>query len=121
MSEEGGSRNTRRGVPYVVPPPTLEEALGTSNIQQRYWRFIDPDIWDNEVKAPDNDVSILAATTRVARAVADYTDNGATDEELWGNYVYEFAGWTEEMFKLVHPEYIKVQDNSAGKRGIHGI
>ncbi|KAI2488238.1 hypothetical protein Ptr902_02371 [Pyrenophora tritici-repentis] len=62
---------------------TREELLGTTNLNERDWRFIDPELWDEDVKAPDDEVDATAATTYMARAIADYTDRPTADAELY--------------------------------------
>ncbi|KAF1363027.1 hypothetical protein EJ07DRAFT_162974 [Lizonia empirigonia] len=86
---------------------TREELLGTTNLKAREWRHIDPEIWDDDIEAPDNEVDATAATTYIARAIADYTDRPITDDELIGEFRQDFEGWTKAMFKRAHTTYTK--------------
>ena len=52
----------------------------------REWRFINLKIWDDNVNALDNDIDETAATTYIARAIADYTDRPTADEEIFGDF-----------------------------------
>ncbi|KAG9375902.1 hypothetical protein A1F94_013646 [Pyrenophora tritici-repentis] len=76
---------------------TREELLGTTNLKAREWRHIDPKIWDDEIEAPDDEVDGTAATTYIARAIADYTDRPTADAELFGEFCQDFEGWTEAI------------------------
>ncbi|PZD22098.1 hypothetical protein A1F96_11466, partial [Pyrenophora tritici-repentis] len=73
----------------------------------REWRHIDPKIWDDEIEAPDDEVDGTAATTYIARAIADYTDRPTADAELFGEFCQDFEGWTEAMFMRAHATYTK--------------
>ncbi|KAI1513091.1 hypothetical protein KJE20_03224 [Pyrenophora tritici-repentis] len=86
---------------------TREELLGTTNLKAREWRHIDPKIWDDEIEAPDDEVDGTAATTYIARAIADYTDRPTADAELFGEFCQDFEGWTEAMFMRAHATYTK--------------
>jgi hypothetical protein len=86
---------------------TQEELLGTTNLKAREWRHIDPEIWDDEIEAPDDEVDATAATTYIARAIADYTDRPTADAELFGEFCQDFEGWTEAMFRRAHTIYTK--------------
>ncbi|KAF1360718.1 hypothetical protein EJ07DRAFT_114653, partial [Lizonia empirigonia] len=86
---------------------TREELLGTTNLKARKWRHIDPEIWDDDIEAPDNEVDVTAATTYIARAIADYTDRPITDDELIDEFRQDFEGWTKAMFKRAHTTYTK--------------
>ena len=86
---------------------TREELLGTTNLKAREWRHIDPKIWDDEIEAPDDEVDATAATTYIARAIADYTDRPTADDELIGEFRQDFEGWTKAMFKRAHTTYTK--------------
>jgi hypothetical protein len=86
---------------------TREELLGTTNLKAREWRHIDPEIWDDEIEAPDNEVDATAATTYIARAIADYTDRPTADAELFGEFCQDFEGWTKAMFERAHTTYTK--------------
>lgn len=86
---------------------TREELLGTTNLKAREWRHIDPEIWDDEVEAPDDEVDATAATTYIARAIADYTDRPTADAELFGEFCQDFEGWTQAMFERAHATYTK--------------
>ncbi|KAF1365156.1 hypothetical protein EJ07DRAFT_96560 [Lizonia empirigonia] len=70
--------------------PTLEVLLGTTNIKPREWHHIDPEMWEDNVKAPDDEVGITTATTYIARAIADYTDRPTADEELFWEFRQDF-------------------------------
>ncbi|KAF7571567.1 hypothetical protein PtrM4_090670 [Pyrenophora tritici-repentis] len=87
--------------------PTLEALLGTTNIKPREWHHIDPEIWEDNVEAPDDEVGITTATTYIARAIADYTDRPTADEELFWEFRQDFEGWTEAMFLRAQPIYTK--------------
>ncbi|KAF1361880.1 hypothetical protein EJ07DRAFT_164355 [Lizonia empirigonia] len=87
--------------------PTLEVLLGTTNIKPREWHHIDPEMWEDNVKAPDDEVGITTATTYIARAIADYTDRPTADEELFWEFRQDFEGWTEAMFLRAQPIYTK--------------
>ena len=65
---------------------TREELLGTTNLKAREWRHIDPEIWDDEIEAPDDEVDATAATTYIARAIADYIDQPIVDAELFSKF-----------------------------------
>ncbi|KAG9387650.1 hypothetical protein A1F94_000542 [Pyrenophora tritici-repentis] len=69
--------------------PTLEALLGTTNIKPREWHHIDPEIWEDNVEAPDDEVGITTATTT-----------------LW-EFRQDFEGWTEAMFLRAQPIYTK--------------
>ncbi|KAI2479990.1 hypothetical protein Ptr902_08171 [Pyrenophora tritici-repentis] len=86
---------------------TREELLGTTNLKAREWRYIDPKIWDDEIEAPDDEVDGTAATTYIARAIADYTDRLTADAELFGEFCQDFEGWTKAMFMRAHTTYTK--------------
>ncbi|KAF1935072.1 hypothetical protein EJ02DRAFT_362312, partial [Clathrospora elynae] len=86
---------------------TREELLGTTNLKARDWRHIDPELWDDDVDAPDDEVDVAAATTYIARAIADYTDRPTADDELIGEFRQDFEGWTRAMFKRAHATYTK--------------
>ncbi|KAI2486738.1 hypothetical protein Ptr902_00871 [Pyrenophora tritici-repentis] len=86
---------------------TREELLGTTNLKAREWRHIDPKIWDDEIEALDDEVDETAATTYIARAIADYTDRPTADAELFGEFCQDFEGWTEAMFMRAHATYTK--------------
>ena len=101
MPEDGGSST---GGSCTL---TREELLGGTNLKAKEWRFINPKIWDDDVKAPDNDVDETAATTYIARAIADYTERPTADDELFGEFCQDFEGWTEVMFGRAHATYIK--------------
>ncbi|KAI0567876.1 hypothetical protein Alg215_12511, partial [Pyrenophora tritici-repentis] len=81
--------------------------LGTTNIKPREWHHIDPEIWEDNVEAPDDEVGITTATTYIARAIADYTDRPTADEELFWEFRQDFEGWTEAMFLRAQPIYTK--------------
>ena len=100
MAEETASSNGG----YTL---TREELLGTTNLKAREWRHIDPEIWDDEIEAPDDEVDATAATTYIARAIADYTDRPTADAELFGEFCQDFEGWTEAMFRRAHTTYTK--------------
>ncbi|KAI1515848.1 hypothetical protein KJE20_06983 [Pyrenophora tritici-repentis] len=87
--------------------PTLEALLGTTNIKPREWHHIDPEMWEDNVEAPDDEVGITTATTYIARAIADYTDRPTADEELFWEFRQDFEGWTEAMFLRAQPIYTK--------------
>jgi hypothetical protein len=86
---------------------TRDELLGTTNLKAREWLHIDPEIWDDEIEAPDDEVDATAATTYIARAIADYTDRPTADAELFSEFCQDFEGWTEAMFKRAHTTYTK--------------
>ncbi|EFQ93035.1 hypothetical protein PTT_09701 [Pyrenophora teres f. teres 0-1] len=65
---------------------TREELIGTTNLNTREWRHINPEIWDDKIEAPDDEVDATAATTYMARAIADYTDRPTADDELFGDF-----------------------------------
>ncbi|KAG9381500.1 hypothetical protein A1F94_007154 [Pyrenophora tritici-repentis] len=69
--------------------PTLEALLGTTNIKPREWHHIDPEMWEDNVEAPDDEVGITTATTT-----------------LW-EFRQDFEGWTEAMFLRAQPIYTK--------------
>ena len=94
MVEETGSTSNNGGCTF-----TREELLGGTNINTREWGFIDPKLWHEDVKAPDDNIDVIAATTYMARAIADYTDRPTGDDELFGEFQYDFGGWTEVMFR----------------------
>ncbi|KAI1508842.1 Tc5 transposase DNA-binding domain containing protein [Pyrenophora tritici-repentis] len=87
--------------------PTLEALLGTTNIKPREWHHIDPEMWEDNLEAPDDEVGITTATTYIARAIADYTDRPTADEELFWEFRQDFEGWTEAMFLRAQPIYTK--------------
>jgi hypothetical protein len=60
--------------------------LGDTNIKAREWRFIDPELWYDDVTAPDNNVDETAATAYIARAIADYTERPTADDELFEEF-----------------------------------
>jgi hypothetical protein len=86
---------------------TREELLETTNLKAREWRHINPEIWDDEIEAPDNEVDATAATTYIARAIADYTDRPTADAELFSEFCQDFEGWTKAMFERAHTTYTK--------------
>lgn len=98
---------------------TREELLGTTNLKAREWRHIDPELWDNDVEAPDDEVDATAATTYIARAIADYTDRPIADDELIGEFRQDFEGWTKAMFKRAHTTYIKELKRILRFKGIY--
>ena len=102
MVEETGSTSNNGGCTF-----TREELLGGTNINTREWGFIDPKLWHEDVKAPDDNIDAIAATTYMARAIADYTDRPTSDDELFGEFQYDFGGWTEVMFRRAHATYTK--------------
>ncbi|KAK1914096.1 hypothetical protein P3342_007342 [Pyrenophora teres f. teres] len=69
---------------------TREELLGTTNLKAREWRHIDPEIWDDDIEAPNDEIDETAATTYIARAIADYTDRPTADAELFGEFLQDF-------------------------------
>ena len=79
MADEAASSN--RGCTL-----TQEELLGTTNLNTREWRHIDLEIWDDKIEAPDDEVDATAATTYIARAIADYTDRPTADAELFSEF-----------------------------------
>ncbi|CAE7034277.1 hypothetical protein PTTW11_11401 [Pyrenophora teres f. teres] len=86
---------------------TREELLGTTNLKAREWRHIDPEIWDDDIEAPNDEIDETAATTYIARAIADYTDRPTADAELFGEFLQDFQGWTEAMFMRANATYTK--------------
>ncbi|KAG9382359.1 hypothetical protein A1F94_006280 [Pyrenophora tritici-repentis] len=98
---------------------TREELLGTTNLKAREWRHIDPKIWDDEIEAPDDEVDGTAATTYIARAIADYTDRPTADAELFGEFCQDFEGWTEAMFMRAHATYTKELKRILRFKGVH--
>ncbi|KAF1943446.1 hypothetical protein EJ02DRAFT_343333 [Clathrospora elynae] len=86
---------------------TREELLGSTNIAAREWQLIDPERWYNDIEAPDDEVDATAATTYIARAIADYTDRPTADEELFSEFCQDFQGWNEVMFRRAHAIYTK--------------
>lgn len=42
---------------------TRGELLGGTSLKAREWRFINPERWDDDVQAPNDDVDAVAATT----------------------------------------------------------
>ncbi|KAK1911194.1 hypothetical protein P3342_011796 [Pyrenophora teres f. teres] len=84
---------------------TREELLGTTNLKAREWRHIDPEIWDDDIEAPNDEIDETAATTYIARAIADYTDRPTADAELFGEFLQDFQGWTEAMFMRANATY----------------
>jgi hypothetical protein len=86
---------------------TQEELIGTTHLKARKWRHINPEIWDDEVEAPDDKVDETAATTYIARAIADYTDQLTADAELFNEFCQDFEGWTKTMFERAHATYTK--------------
>jgi hypothetical protein len=81
--------------------------MGTTNLKAREWRHINPEIWDDEVEAPDDKVDETTATTYIARAIADYTDWPTADAELFSEFCQDFEGWTKTMFERAHATYTK--------------
>ncbi|KAF1937411.1 hypothetical protein EJ02DRAFT_356888, partial [Clathrospora elynae] len=65
---------------------TREQLMKDTNLKERDWRFINPELWDDNVEAPDDEVDAIEATTYIARAIADYTDRPTADEELFGEF-----------------------------------
>ncbi|KAG9375820.1 hypothetical protein A1F94_013564 [Pyrenophora tritici-repentis] len=68
--------------------PTLEALLGTTNIKPREWHHIDPEIWEDNVEAPDDEI----------------------DQQQMKNSLgvpSDFEGWTEAMFLRAQPIYTK--------------
>ncbi|KAF1937170.1 hypothetical protein EJ02DRAFT_458956, partial [Clathrospora elynae] len=86
---------------------TREELMGTTKLAAQEWRFINPELWDDDVEAPDDEVDATAATTYIARAIADYTDRPTADEELFGEFCQDFKGWNKVMFRRANDTYIK--------------
>ncbi|KAK1914062.1 hypothetical protein P3342_007308 [Pyrenophora teres f. teres] len=86
---------------------TSHEELGTTNLKAREWRHIDPEIWDDDIEAPNDEIDETAATTYIARAIADYTDRPTADAELFGEFLQDFQGWTEAMFMRANATYTK--------------
>ncbi|KAF1943681.1 hypothetical protein EJ02DRAFT_421109 [Clathrospora elynae] len=93
---------------------TREELMRDTNLKERDWRFINPELWDADFEAPDDEVDAIAATTYIARAIADYTDQPTADEwpfpvneELFGEFYQDFKGWNEVMFRRAHEKYTK--------------
>ena len=102
-AEAGSSKSSSRGHCEL----TREELLGSTNLATREWRFINPELWDDDVEAPDDEVDATAATTYIARAIADYTDRPTADEELFGEFCQDFEGWNKVMFRRAHATYTK--------------
>jgi hypothetical protein len=98
---------------------TREELLGTTNLNAREWRHIDPKMWNDEIEAPDNEVDTTAATTYMARAIADYTDRPTADEEIFGDFCQDFKGWTEVMFSRAHATYTKELKRILRYKGVY--
>ncbi|KAF1936666.1 hypothetical protein EJ02DRAFT_506416 [Clathrospora elynae] len=86
---------------------TREQLMKVTNLKERDWRFINPELWDDNVEAPDDEVDAIEATTYIARAIADYTDRPTADEELFGEFCQDFKGWNEVMFRQAHTTYTK--------------
>jgi len=85
----GMERDSSSDGPDVL---TQEELMGDTNLKRREWRHIDPERWDDDVEAPDDNVDTTAATTYIARAIADYTDRPTADDELFGEFCQDFNG-----------------------------
>ena len=85
----GMERDSSSDGPDVL---TREELMGDTNLKRREWRHIDPERWDDDVEAPDDNVDTTAATTYIARAIADYTDRPTADDELFGEFCQDFNG-----------------------------
>ncbi|KAI2476083.1 hypothetical protein Ptr902_12551 [Pyrenophora tritici-repentis] len=100
MADETASSN--RG--YTL---TQEELIGTTNLNTREWRHINLEIWDDKIEALDDEVDATAATTYIARAIADYTNQPTADNELFRDFCQDFKGWTRVMFGRAHTTYTK--------------
>jgi hypothetical protein len=105
MAERAGSSSSGGG--QTMHTFTLEELLGGTNLKVRDWYLIDPELWYNEVEAPDDSVDATAAATYIARAIADYTEGRSGDDELFAEFCQDFKGWTEAMFERCPATYTK--------------
>ncbi|KAK1916959.1 hypothetical protein P3342_004515 [Pyrenophora teres f. teres] len=70
----------------------------------REWRHIDPEIWDDDIEAPNDEIDETAATTYIA---CDRRLHGpaTADAELFGEFLQDFQGWTEAMFMRANATY----------------
>jgi hypothetical protein len=98
---------------------TREELLGSYNLKKREWLFIDPEIWYNNVQAPDDNINTTAATTYIAYRMDDYIDPRIGYYDLFGEFSYEFKGWTESMFNRAHPAYTKELKRILHLKGVY--
>ncbi|KAF1936681.1 hypothetical protein EJ02DRAFT_479403 [Clathrospora elynae] len=98
---------------------TREQLMKDTYLKERDWRFINPELWDDNVEAPDDKVDAIAATTYIARAIADYTDRPTADEELFSKFCQDFEGWNKAMFRCANATYTKELKRILRFRGVY--
>ncbi|KAK1917071.1 hypothetical protein P3342_001653 [Pyrenophora teres f. teres] len=86
--------------------PTREELLGTTNLKAREWRHIDPEIWDDDIEAPNDEIDETAATTYIA---CDRRLHGPaySRRRALRRVPPGLQGWTEAMFMRANATYTK--------------